>query len=299
MADPLVVRLLGQPQLSVAASAVTCPSKKSWRSSAFLLLTGKRHSRQELAALFGVIATTNRRGRVCARIASATGGDGRVPARRSRIDRTCGVGRDAHRRGALRTLARGQDLDSLESAATLYQDELLKDFEASATPQFDDWLHAERVRLAQLAQIVFDGVIVRRIDRARHDSARATSERESALAIGLRWTSLMPGSEAAHRWLMRLYIDMGRRDAALAQYELCQRFLAVTHGRAPSPETRALQETALAGVRPPGSRVPADSSRDSDFAAPLDAAAVAGTRSSAGSTSSRSSNGCSPIRGAG
>ncbi len=175
------------------------------------------------------------------------------------------------------TLARGQDLDSLESAATLYQDELLKDFEASATPQFDDWLHAERVRLAQLAQTVFDGVIVRRIDRARHDAARATSERESALAVGLRWTSLMPGSEAAHRWLMRLYVDMGRRDAALAQYELCQRFLAVTHGRAPSPETRALQETALAGARPPDSRVPADASRYSDSAAPLDAAAVPGT----------------------
>ena len=62
----------------------------------------------------------------------------------------------------------------------------------------------------------------------------------------------MPGAEAAHRWLMRLYLDMGQRDAALAQYDLCQRFLAVAYGRAPSAQMRDLYETAL------GRTVPAD-----------------------------------------
>ena len=51
MSDPLVVRFLGAPQFSVAASPVACPSKKSLALFAFLLLTGKAHSRHELAAL--------------------------------------------------------------------------------------------------------------------------------------------------------------------------------------------------------------------------------------------------------
>ena len=144
-------------------------------------------------------------------------------------------------------LAQADDLASLRQAAELYQGDLLQDFEADATPEFDDWLHAQRNRLSQLAQRVFDVVIASHADRARHDAAGATAERESALALGLRWTQLMPGAEAAHRWLMRLYLDLGRRDAALAQFELCQRFLAVTYGRAPSAETRDLRDAALGG----------------------------------------------------
>lgn len=279
MTDPLVVRLLGPPQFSLAASPIACPSKKSLALFAFLLLTGKAHSRHELAALLwghrdGEAARTSLRGalhRLPAAMLQCLDVDrdsiGLAPSAAPLVD----VARFA-------TLAPAQDLDSLEEAAALYQDELLKDFEPAATPEFDDWLHAERVRLGQLAQNVFDGVIARRADRARQDSARATSERESALAVGLRWTSLMPGSEAAHRWLMRLYLDMGRRDAALAQFDLCQRFLAVTHGRAPSPETRALQEIAVAGgARAPVSRIAAEPSRQADSAAALDPTVVAGT----------------------
>ena len=86
----------------------------------------------------------------------------------------------------------------------------------------------------------------------------------------------MPGSEAGHRWLMRLYLDMGRRDAALAQYELCQRSLAVTHGRAPSPETRALQEVGARGRRatPPTTR----SDRSADARSPTPSTGAGGDR---------------------
>ncbi len=264
MTDPLVVRFLGSPQFSVAAAPVACPSKKSLALFAFLLLTGKAHSRHELAVLLWG-HRDDEAARTSLRVALH-----RLPAAMAEclhVDReSIGLAASAAPLvdvAKFQTLARAQDLESLETAATLYQDELLKDFEAAATPEFDDWLHAERVRLGQLAQNVFDGVIARRADRARHDVARATTERESALAIGLRWIALMPGSEAGHRWLMRLYIDMGRRDAALAQYELCQRSLAITYGRAPSPETRALQEIALAdGAQPPTARVAVEAARD-------------------------------------
>ena len=260
MADPLIVNLLGPPQFSLAGAPVTCASKKALGLFVFLLLSGRTHARRELAALLW-----GRRDEETAR-ASLRAALHRLPAPMAAC---LDVDRESIRLAAsaaplvdvarFEALARADDLPDLETAAMLYQGELLKDFEADATPEFDDWLHAERMRVSQLAQGVFDGVLTRHAARARQDNARATSERESALATGLRWVSLMPGAEAAHRWLMRIYIDMGQRDAALAQYDLCQRFLAVTHGRSPTPETRELYEFALAGgARPATVPQPAD-----------------------------------------
>ena len=275
MSVPLAVRLFGSPTFSVGGRDIVCPSKKSVALIVFLLLTGKPHSRHSLASLLW-----GRRDEDAARNSLRVALH-RLPPELARclaIDRDAiGVAPgaellvDATR---FEALAQAQSLEDLEAAALLYQDELFKGFDADATPEYDDWMHAQRTRLAQLAQVVFDGVIARRADRARHDHARATSERESAVAIGVRWASLMPGSEAAHRWLMRLYLDMARRDAALAQFELCQRQLAVLHGRTPSPETRALQEAAL-GESPEDS--PSTRSTERTVVAALEGAAVAST----------------------
>ena len=248
MAQPLTVRLLGAPQFSEGAQPVVCTSKKSLALFAYLALSGKRHTRHDLAALLWGRRDVDA-ARTSLRVALH-----RLPAPLVQclhlerdsvgIDPAAAAIVDVDRFEALATEA---SLESLEAAAALYNDELLKDFDATASPEFDDWLHAQRVRLAQIAQRVFDGILAQRADRARRNLATATTERESALTTAVRWAALMPASEAAHRWLMQLYLEMGRRDAALAQYELCQRALAVTHGRAPAPETRALQQAALAG----------------------------------------------------
>lgn len=145
-------------------------------------------------------------------------------------------------------LARPDDPASLEQATALYRDHLLKDVDAEATPEFDDWLHAQRIGWEQRAQAVFDRLIALRTSAASRDTARASAEREAALAAANRWVALMPGAEAAHRWLIRLLLDLGRRDAAVAQYELCQRFLAVAHGRPPTAETRALLDGGAAHI---------------------------------------------------
>ncbi|MFO1325199.1 MAG: BTAD domain-containing putative transcriptional regulator [Burkholderiales bacterium] len=243
MADTLVVRLLGPPRVALATAPVACTSRKALALFAFLVLSARRHPRRELAALLW-----GRRDEEAVR-ASLRVALARLPrpmadclyADRESIGVAVAPDVDVAR---FEALAAADDLASLEQASELYQGELLQDFEAGGAPEFDDWLHAQRTRLAQLAQQVFDGAIARRSDRARLDASRATSERESALALARRWASLMPGSEAAHRTLMQIYLDAGRRDAAIAQYELCQRLLAVNHGRAPSPETRALYDVA-------------------------------------------------------
>ncbi|MCC6195906.1 MAG: hypothetical protein IT518_15710, partial [Burkholderiales bacterium] len=243
MAEPLVVNLLGPPRFAQDKVPVTCASRKALGLFVYLLLGARTHARRELAALLWGRADEEG-ARASLRVALH-----RLPPAMARCLR---VGRDSIELADVplvdvarfEALAKVDDLASLESATELYQGELLQDFEADATPEFDDWLHAQRTRLAQVAQQAFDGTIARRADLARRDAARATVERESALAVGRRWAELMPGAEGAHRWLMELYLDMGRRDAALAQYDLCQRFLAVTYGRTPSAQMRELYERA-------------------------------------------------------
>jgi predicted ATPase/DNA-binding SARP family transcriptional activator len=251
MADPLIVRLLGEPRFCVAATPVACTSKKAVGLFAYLSLSGRMHGRRELAALFWGLedeeaSRANLRAalhRFPAPLAACLAIDresvGVVPAMQ-----TLDVAR-------FERLAREEGLERLEDAVDLYRGDFLAAFEAGATAEYDDWLHRERMRLRQIAQSIFDRIVTRRAERAALDAARATVERESALATARRWVALMPGVETAHRWLMQLYIDTGQRDAALAQYELCQRELAVTHGRAPSPATRALHASALAASSGP------------------------------------------------
>ena len=277
MVDQLTVRFLGVPRFSVGPTAVVCTSRKSLALFAYLMLTRKSQTRHELAALLWGRRDVEA-SRTSLRVALH-----RLPAPLAqclRIDRES-IGVAEHVAAIVdvdrfEVLSADDALESLDAAAAIYSDELLKDFDATASPEFDDWLHAQRVRLGQLAQRVFDAIIARRAERARRNLASAAVERESALAVGLRWIALMPGSEPGHRWLMQLYLDMGRREAALAQYELCQRSLAVTHGRAPSAETRALRDAALAGSDSPKAAATVERPRDA-VRTPLDVQGIAST----------------------
>ena len=191
------------------------------------------------------------------------------------------------------SLAQADDLTSLEQATELYQGEFLQDFEADATPEFDDWLHAQRTRLAQVAQQAFDSTIARRADRPATIAARATAERETALATGRRWARLMPGAEAAHRWLMQLYLDMGQaRCGARAIRAVPALSRGHLRARASPPNARAVRSRA--GGRAPVREVPSADRADAGRARWCRRRA-----SSAAWRSWPSSTACSPIRIAG
>jgi DNA-binding SARP family transcriptional activator len=70
----------------------------------------------------------------------------------------------------------------------------------------------------------------------------AQGNREAALPYARRWLALDPLHEPAHRQLMQLYAQTGRRSAALRQYEECVRILDEELGLAPAEETTALYE---------------------------------------------------------
>ena len=261
----LTVNLLGEPRLHSPGGPVACASRKSLGLFCYLALSGARHSRRELAKLFWGGANPEA-ARASLRTALL-----RLPAPLAEglvVDRDSIVAGPAIDLDASRfaALASSDETADLSKAALLYGGELLKGLDIDATVEFDDWLMRERARWRQAAQSVFDRLIERHRERARQDSAHAAAARDAALAVARRWQELEPAAEPAHRWLIRLYLEAGRPDAASAQYETCRRELAVAAGRAPSEQTRALIES----LNP----LPAALPRSLPIAPPVDAEAA-------------------------
>jgi predicted ATPase/DNA-binding SARP family transcriptional activator len=242
MADPVRLTLLGQSVAYAGDATIRCASKKAFALFAFLALDRRSHSRRALAALFwgGRDAEAAR--------ASLRATLFRLPAPMTQclaIERealavvdsaalTCDVAR-------FEALVQSNDVRRLQEAAELYKGHLLQDFDADATPEFDDWLNRERARLKQLAYQLFDRVIAAQYEQlGRAVPSASNLSYEAAVALAQQWLVLDPAAERAHRWLMRVYLDAGRPEAAQAQYDSCQRALAVAEGRAPTAETRAL-----------------------------------------------------------
>lgn len=275
----LNIALLGEPRIHVDDRQVPCASKKAAGLIYYLACSGGRKSRRELARLFWSgdqeAARTSLRSvlqRVPAVLAPWLSVDRESIALLRTVDASVTV--DIER---FADLAAAEDIESLSRASELYGGDLLKGLELDAAPEYDDWLHRERIRFRQLAQSVFDRLITRHRERAGRDSAHAASGREAAMAAARRWIDLEPAAEAAHRWLMRLFFETGQRDAALAQFEVCQRELAVALGRGPDAETRALGEAIAAGGSAGESVRPAADSTSTAFEPALRAPEIAGT----------------------
>jgi DNA-binding SARP family transcriptional activator len=127
--------------------------------------------------------------------------------------------------------------ETLEQAARLYRGDVLEGLRLRE-PAFEEWLAAERNRLRSLAIVVFDRLTQLRID---------AGSLETAIESANRLVMLDATREASHRTLMRLYLDTGRRAAAVRQYEACERVLQRDLGVAPDAETRAMYDKALNG----------------------------------------------------
>ena len=125
--------------------------------------------------------------------------------------------------------------EALERAASLYRGDLLSGF-ALEEPPFEEWLLGERERLREVA---LEG-LARLLTHQR--KAGAT---EPAIQTALRLLTIDPLQESVHRALMRLYADVGRRAAALRQYQQCVSALARELGIEPEAETKQLYQDLL------------------------------------------------------
>jgi len=138
---------------------------------------------------------------------------------------------------------------ALAQAAALYRGDLLQGLAVQEAP-FEEWLMAERERLRELALETLAKLL------AQQRMAGAT---EVALQTALRLLALDPLLETVHRAVMRLYAQLGRRDAALRQYQTCIAVLQRELGVEPEEETRRLYREIVAArhLPPPAATEPA------------------------------------------
>jgi Bacterial transcriptional activator domain len=125
--------------------------------------------------------------------------------------------------------------DALGQLSALYRGDLLAGLVLAERP-FEEWLTAERERLHELA-----------IQGLGHLFAyqQQADAHEPAVQTGLRLLALDPLQEPVHRAVMRLYARLGRREAALRQYQLCMDALKRELGAPPETETTQLYQQIL------------------------------------------------------
>jgi DNA-binding SARP family transcriptional activator len=126
---------------------------------------------------------------------------------------------------------------NLERAVMLYRGELLDGLDVRSAG-FEDWLQGQRERLYELAVESLAKVLAHRLHAGRY---------ESALHAAQRLLALDPAQEPVHRTLMRLYHRLGRRAAALRQYQACVDVLQRELRAEPEAETTELYLAILQG----------------------------------------------------
>src|SRR6266545_3165547 len=132
--------------------------------------------------------------------------------------------------------ATSSDAVALGRADALYRGEFLAGLAAREAP-FEEWLIVERERLSELALEALARLLA-------HE--RATGSPSTAARTALRLLALDPLQEPIHRVLMQLYVQLGRREAALRQYQTCVGVLQRELDAEPEEETRALYQQIVA-----------------------------------------------------
>src|SRR5689334_3807108 len=132
-------------------------------------------------------------------------------------------------------------LERHQAAIELYTGELLPE------DRYEDWTTARRESLRE----TYKGLLVELADLQA-----AAGDPTAAIETLQRAVIEDPLFEVAHRGLMRLFTDAGRRQQALWQYESLREALRRELEADPDPETRALYRELLAGTVETGETPP-------------------------------------------
>jgi predicted ATPase/DNA-binding SARP family transcriptional activator len=237
----LKLTLLGgfQAQLE-AGAALVLPTKKSQALLAYLALPpGHAHPREKLATLlWGDMQDAQARGNLrhaLSRIRKAlprTARSGMILDGPSVALDPAVVDVDVAR--FERLVADGRP-EALEQIAGLYRGDLLAGLALAERP-FEEWLTSERERLHELAIQGLGHLLL-------HQQKAGAAE--PAVQTGLRLLALDPLQEPVHRAVMRLYARLGRREAALRQYQHCADALKRELSAQPEAETTQLYQQIL------------------------------------------------------
>jgi DNA-binding SARP family transcriptional activator len=256
--NQLRVALLGPPRVEVGGGPLRVDTRKAVALLAYLACSGRRHGRDQLAALLWPEADDAHARAALRRTLSALnhalGDAGRVGGDRAGLElvapgmdldvrrfRELVAACDAHGHGPERACA--ACAGPLVGAVALHRGDFLAGFALRDAPEFEDWQLAEADTLRREQA----GALQRLVD------AHAVQGRwQAAIGGAERWLALDPLHEPAHRQLMRLYAWSGQRGAAMRQYRACVRVLDQELGVPPLEETTALYQAVIEGrVEPP------------------------------------------------
>jgi DNA-binding SARP family transcriptional activator len=254
----LKLAVLGPPKVEIGGAPLRVDTRKAVALLAYLACSGRRHGRDQLAALLWPDADDAHARAALRRTLSALnhalGAAARVGGDRAGLElvapamdldvrrfRELLAACDAHGHGPERACA--ACAEPLQDAVALHRGDFMAGFVLRDAPEFEDWQLAEAEALRREQA----GALQRLVD------AHAILGRwQAAIAGAQRWLALDSLHEPAHRQLMRLYAWSGQRGAAVRQYRACVRVLDQELGVPPLEETTALYQAVVEGrVEPP------------------------------------------------
>lgn len=225
--DGLRIETFGGVQLKLGGETVKLSRRKSIALLVYLAVTGERHSREALAAMFWPENTAKRAyanlRQVIWEIRSSLG------------ENSLDVTRDSIQLGVSddlwvdvvkfnNLLAKSKThlhpgkmlcekcLTWYRQASKLYKGDFLAGFNLHDSPAFDDWCFFQADEL----QRDMVGVC-----RQMVDWLQETQAFEPAIGYAHRWLQFDKLNEDAHRTLMQLFTANGQRNAAIRQYQTC------------------------------------------------------------------------------
>jgi len=242
----LRLALLGPPVVLRDGIPVTFDTRKAIALLALLAVTGREHSREQLADLLWPEADSAK-GRASLRrtlsVTAAAMGAGLTISRAAVALERAAVQVDVRE---FEGLVARPDAESLERAVQLYRDDFLSGFVLRGCPDFEEWQASVSEGLRQSLARGLQRLVTACI--AEGDLERATGHAR-------RWLQLDPLHEPAHQAIIRLHGWTGQRSAAMRQYRSLVRVLDRDLAVRPLPETTRLYDDVRAGrLGPPPAR---------------------------------------------
>jgi DNA-binding SARP family transcriptional activator/tetratricopeptide (TPR) repeat protein len=234
----LSLALLGPPVVKRDGAPVTFDTRKAIALLALLAVTGREHTREQVADLLWPDADEARaRGSLRRTLSVAAAAVGPALA----ITRTtvgllpAAVDVDVRE---FETLLTRKDAAALERGVGLYRDDFLAGFTVRDCPDFEDWQASVREEQKQLLARGLQRLVA---------ACVAAGELERGIGHARRWLQLDQLHEPAHQAMIRLYEWTGQRSAAMREYRSLVHVLDRDLAVRPLPETTQLYEDVRAG----------------------------------------------------
>lgn len=236
--------LLGTPRIELDGQLIHLERQKSIALLAYLVVTGRNHSREWLATLLWPDVSTSRTQlrKSLADIRQRVGDNwlyttwDEVGVKESALWSDVG---ELLRMSMNFARADTASLMNVDDVLNLYPQHLLNGFSLRDAPDFDDWQRVEEQNLRSRYERLLDFAVAQFVQK---------NQFQSALTLTHHWVTINPYNEHARRQLIRLYAWTNQRGLAMREYQRLRADIWENHRAEPEPETRDLFQQLQNGI---------------------------------------------------